>query len=111
MNPKIKTLGIVAAAALLVAPTTWAQTEKQIQIANQLVPQMVQKGVLRLEVDNRKAWVDPLVWATIDAQAKETLTNVIAIYCSEKYPTVDLFDKQSGKKLASYGPFQGFKIE
>ena len=82
---------------------------QQQEIAKALVSKLVERGVLRLDVDSRKGWIDPGFWALIDAETKEKMTMAIAIYCNPDYSVIDLYDKQTAKEVASYGPFQGFK--
>jgi hypothetical protein len=43
------------------------------------------------------------------AQQKENFTKGLAAYCHPEYPSIWILDKQSGRKLASYGPFRGFE--
>jgi len=78
----------------------------------------VQAAIEKLERDNllrlecgpdAKAWIAPVAWIGCDAQVKENLTKTLAAYCSPKYPSIWILDKQSGRKLASYGPFRGFE--
>jgi hypothetical protein len=73
------------------------------------VDELVRKGLLRVDTEGRQAWVDPGAWFGVDAETKENLSKAIGFYCSAEYPSVDIFDKQSGRKIASYGPFQGFR--
>jgi ABC-type transport system involved in multi-copper enzyme maturation permease subunit len=72
---------------------------------------MLKKGIL-LRIDRRagKAWIDPLAWARSNAQGKKSITSTIAIYCKLFFGGIDIYDAQSAKRLASYGPRQGIKI-
>jgi hypothetical protein len=45
----------------------------------------------------------------VAAQQKENFTKGLAAYCHSEYPSIWILDKQSGRKLASYGPFRGFE--
>jgi hypothetical protein len=99
---------LAAAATTVSAQSASAQ---QQQIANEIIPAMVKAGFLRVEAEDRKAWIASVYWERADAIGKENLTLAIAVYCHASNPTLDLYDKQSGRKLASYGPFQGFKVE
>lgn len=79
-----------------------------------LISRLLGKGYLVVEPEQRSASVDPIFWASIDAKAKKNLTISLANYCADEngtgYAEVDVYDKQSAKKIASYGPFQGFKV-
>lgn len=72
--------------------------------------ELIRQGILRVDAQQGRAWIDPWTWISIDAEAKENFTMGLAAYCNPEYPAIDILDKQSGRKLASYGPFQGFKI-
>ena len=71
------------------------------------------KGLLRLDCSSPegRAWIDPLLWAMNDASWKENVTRNLAAYCNPKYPSIYILDAQSGRELASYGPFEGFKAK
>ncbi len=78
--------------------------------AKATVALLLQKSELRIDLQSRKAWIDPTLWMTMDAFHKETITRMFALYCDSKYPSVTVYNKQSARELASYGPFQGFRI-
>jgi hypothetical protein len=78
--------------------------------AERIVNKMKADGVLRIDPEMRKAWIDSLLWIAGDAQFKENMTVALAEYCSPGNPSITIYDKQSGRELASYGPFQGFKV-
>jgi hypothetical protein len=70
-------------------------------------------GLLRLDCSrpDGRAWINPLLWATNDANWKENVTRNLAAYCHPKYPSIYILDAQSGRELASYGPLEGFKAK
>jgi hypothetical protein len=70
-------------------------------------------GLLRLDCSepDARAWINPLLWATNDARWKENVTRNLAAYCHPDFPSIYILDAQSGRELASYGPFQGFKAK
>ena len=37
------------------------------------------------------------------------MTKNLAAYCHPQHPSIWILDKQSGRKLASYGPSRGFE--
>ncbi|MHB8520712.1 MAG: hypothetical protein ACYDH9_08130 [Limisphaerales bacterium] len=71
------------------------------------------KGAIRVEKRLGQVWIEPSFWTGLDAQLKEGLAEKLAIYCLDDrtgdYLSVDIFDKQSAKKLASFTSFSGFK--
>ena len=75
------------------------------------IGKLQRQGLLRLdcsEVDTQ-AWISPTAWKRYDAWEKENLTKNLAAYCHPQSPSIWILDKQSGRKLASYGPFREFK--
>lgn len=75
------------------------------------IEKLQRKGLLRLDCSepDAKAWVSFIAWKRYDAWEKENLTKNLAAYCHPQSPSIWILDKQSGRKLASYGPFRGFK--
>jgi hypothetical protein len=68
------------------------------------------RGLLRLDCSepDAKAWIAPGAWKRYDAVEKEDVTKTLAAYCHPQSPSISILDKQSGRKLASYGPVRGF---
>jgi hypothetical protein len=84
--------------------------ERARQTVKQYVELMMKKGGLqKLDCDSHKAWLDPLLWYAADAQLKENMTRMIGIYCGGSRE-LEIYDAHSARKLASYGPWQGFKV-
>jgi hypothetical protein len=110
MKTKLLILVLISA-AFAGSVSAQSASDQQQKIANEVVSAMVKVGFLRVDTDLRKAWIASVAWESTDAIGKESLTFTIAVYCHASNPTLDLYDKQSGRKLASYGPFQGFKVE
>ena len=69
------------------------------------------RGLLRIDCSepDAKAWIVPAAWKRFDAQEKENMTKNLAAYCHPQHPSIWILDKQSGRKLASYGPSRGFE--
>ena len=108
----------VAAGIDAVAPTPKPKAspnpltdDPKYKSSEKVVKLMLKQGVLRrLEPQERKAWVDSITWVMLDAYNKEVVTRALAIYVSPAYPEIDVYDAQSARRIASYGPFQGFKV-
>jgi len=85
-------------------------TQKQINTLKNLET----KGLLSIEPDLNKAYIDPDLWSQMNAKLKEDFSASLAIYCGNKKGTrlywVEIYDKQSGKKLAKYSQTWGFKV-
>ena len=100
------------------AKTTAAATPQQTPI-NEVKPsrlvaaleKLQRQGLLRIDCSepDAKAWIVPAAWKRFDAQEKENMTKNLAAYCHPQHPSIWILDKQSGRKLASYGPFRGFE--
>ena len=75
------------------------------------IEKLQRQGLLRLDCSDpdAKGWISPMAWKRYDAWEKENLTRNLAAYCHPQSPSIWILDKQSGRKLASYGPFRGFK--
>jgi len=72
-----------------------------------------QEGELRIEYQLNRAYISPSLWLDMDAKAKEGISAALAVHCGTKKGTnanwVEIYDKQSGKKLAKYGVW-GFEV-
>lgn len=91
--------------------------------AEQLTPEqktflseLHEKEFLDLETQNHRAFVDPLLWFKMNAHEKEDFTATLAIACADQEQSkvgtfIDILDRQSGKKLASWSYLSGFKVE
>jgi len=75
------------------------------------IAKLQSKGLLRVDCiePDAKAWIAAGPWKTWDAQEKENVTKNLAAYCHPQHPSILIFDKQSGRKLASYGPSGRFE--
>lgn len=98
--------------------------EKAVEMA---VDSMIAKG-LDVKFTQKEVYLDPQVWATLDAEAKKNLTHVLGAYRNcvwlparvvdrkgrpvEKLDSfmVDLIDKRTGKTLSSIGIFRGYRV-
>ena len=76
------------------------------------IEKLQKRGLLRLDCSepDTKAWIAPAVWKRYDSVEKENVTKTLAAYCHPQSPSISILDKQSSRKLASYGPFPGFKL-
>ena len=100
------------------AETTAAATPHQTPM-NEVKPsrlvaaleKLQRQGLLRIDCSepDAKAWIVPAAWKRFDAQEKENMTKNLAAYCHPQHPSIWILDKQSGRRLASYGPFRGFE--
>jgi hypothetical protein len=76
------------------------------------IAKLQKRGLLRVDCiePDAKAWIAAGPWKRWDAQEKEKVTMNLAAYCHPQHPSIWIFDKQSGRKLASYGPVGRFEI-
>lgn len=76
-----------------------------------MLSDLERNDLLRVERNQQKVYVDIMLWVGMDAQRKETFTRMMAIECADSdYYTVEIYDKQSARKLADFGPFRGFNV-
>ena len=76
------------------------------------IEKLQRQGLLRVDCSEpeAKAWIVPKVWKGWDAEEKENVTKNLAAYCHPEHPFIWIFEMQSARKLASYGPFQRFEV-
>lgn len=76
------------------------------------ITKLQRQGLLRVDCiePDAKAWIAAGPWKGWDAQEKEKVTMNLAAYCHPQHPSIWILDKQSGRKLASYGPFGRFEV-
>jgi hypothetical protein len=80
------------------------------------VEELIARKLLKIEISTDKAWVSPSVWNSYNIEGKETFTFYCAQYIrykerSSNKPSLDLYDFNSGKKIAEYSPIWGFSVE
>jgi hypothetical protein len=120
----MKTSTILMAAAVIIAivlfnervdrvpaaKPTAAETAQRDQARADIaakVQMMVDKGgITKIDTDMHRAWIDPLLWVKSDAQMKQQITEMLAIYCGGR---IDLYNAQSARQVASYRLGDGFK--
>jgi hypothetical protein len=71
-------------------------------------------GLIRIDTGERKGWVDPTFWVSLDADKKEKLTELMAAKCGYankiNVSAIDLYDMQSARKIAAFDPLSGFEV-
>ena len=74
------------------------------------IEKLQKRGLLRVDCSepDSKAWIAPAAWKRYDAMEKADVTKTLAVYCHPQSPSISILDKQSGRKLGSYGPVRGF---
>jgi uncharacterized protein YaaW (UPF0174 family) len=100
----------IMSALLACSALAFDSTEKQIAIANEVVPQMIQEGVLRVDKGACKAWISPMLWMQFDATGKADAAAAIAVYCSARDPVIEIYDSQSARRLARWGWARGLEV-
>lgn len=75
---------------------------------------LVNEDLLKIEYNLNRIHISDILWNNIDYQAKKDFSASMAIYCGNKKMTylywVDIYSKDSGKKLAKFSQSYGFKI-
>lgn len=101
---------------LLISSISFAQQTKLDQKKVNAIETLVKQQLLKFNYELDKVYVAPSVWNQYNIDGKESFTKLCAIYLrykqNDRYnsPSLDLFDYNTGKKLASYGPILGFRI-
>ncbi|MCS6244665.1 MAG: hypothetical protein H2172_12500 [Opitutus sp.] len=78
-----------------------------------IVVQLQADGVVKIDVKLSKVWIDPIEWITVDAAGKQQLATLFAGYVWDANPdskSIEIFDKQSAKRLARFGRM-GFQAD
>jgi hypothetical protein len=75
------------------------------------IEKLRRQSLLRIDCSDpdAKAWISPMAWKRYDAWEKENLTRNLAAYCHPHSRSIWILDEHSGRKLASYDAFRGFK--
>lgn len=72
------------------------------------------EGYISIEAELNKVYISPDLWYGMDAKLKEDFAASLSIYCGNKKGTelywVEIYDKQSAKRLAKYSKSWGFDI-
>ncbi len=109
-----KAILITAFSICLVSLNSLAQSMDAKKI--EAIEELIASELLKIEISTDKAWVSPSVWNAYNIEGKETFTFYCAQYIrykerSSNKPSVDLYDFNSGKKIAEYSPIWGFSVE
>lgn len=80
----------------------------------ELIRQLQADKLIDIEANLNTVYIAPLMWAQIDAKAKEGFARSLAIHCGNTKGTntywVKILDKMTGIKLAEYSEVWGFKV-
>ncbi|MFN3802351.1 hypothetical protein [Belliella pelovolcani] len=101
---------------ILVSSISHAQEVKLDQNKINAIETLVKEKLLKFDYELDKVYVSPNVWSQYNVEGKETFTKLCAIYLRYKQndkknsPGLDLFDYNTGKKIATYGSIRGFRI-
>jgi hypothetical protein len=85
-------------------------TTEQVALLNDLQS----KGILSIEPQLNKAYINVSLWTAMDAKQKEDFSAAVSIYCANQKGTTaywaEIYDKQSGQKLAKWSQAYGFDV-
>lgn len=111
-----KLLCILLFASMLSVNEAYSQPVPQSTLNKEQVKfleKMISDGVLSFRFHSHEAYLSLFLWNDWSADTKESMVNAFAIYCaiknSEKVFGIDVFDKQSGKKIAKLDVW-GYKV-
>lgn len=122
MKTKIFILGVIC---LFLFSCDDAPSERQAEVKKasetidwkaigKSVADLTEMGLVKkIDMEARKTWVDTTQWNIINAEMKEGFAKTLALYCAHKSGDqtyfIDIYDWQSGKKIAKYDAW-GFKV-
>jgi len=97
-----------AAKKEIISQEAWAKIETAVNTS-------ISQGLIqKIDIEAGKAWIKEGVWDLSNAEVKENMTTILATYCAVKknqeYRSIEVIGWQSGKKLASYSSWSGFKV-
>ena len=74
----------------------------------------IAQGWIKVDVSKRALYISPTLWNSIDVQAKEGLGRIGAVRIAKELNIdlywCDLYDMNTGKKIATYSESWGFKM-
>lgn len=100
---------------IIIVPSVYAAdrvdlTQGQITLLNNLQ----NKGLLSIESNLNKAFINPSLWQNMKYNIKKDFAATLSIYCGNEKGTylywVKIYDQYSGKILAKYSRSWGFKV-
>jgi hypothetical protein len=87
----------------------YAELEKEV------IPNLYVSGLLKkLEPNVRRAYVNPILWNALNVDQKRFFSGCMADYVHKQTQwsaSIEVYDYQSGKKLAENDNVYGFKVE
>lgn len=117
-SPKLLYGGITLVFVIIIAICSSGNTSDKERVLRQdqidLLEKMNKEGYLKVEENLNRAYISSVIWNGLDAKGKEDFSAMIAIHCGNtkgnKLYWAEIFDKQSGKKLAKYSKSWGFEV-
>jgi hypothetical protein len=76
-----------------------------------LIEKLISQGYATVNVESQAVYLETSIWEGSDANVKQNLTEAFGKYIQQKNGGlfVEIYDKQSGKKLAKWGSSSGYK--
>jgi hypothetical protein len=116
---RIALRGAIALMVPLLLPTTgWSQTPDPIILSEQemkTIAVLLDKRQVRFDDAERIAYVDPGLWYAVDREQKKNLTILLARRLAAEnkvyFSAINIHSALTGRKLATYMMFEGFKME
>lgn len=89
-------------------------SEEVVSAAKSRVERWVSLNYVKIQSDD-KIYISPLLWDSVDIDGKKEVAYTLLVYTEVfqnkgAYSSVDFFDKQTGKEIASWSDFSGFEI-
>lgn len=89
--------------------------ERLAQNSVKVINSFIESGFIeKMKPELNKAYVDYVVWSSFNVEQKEKIAQNMAYYCGYKKGTnlywVEIYNYQSGKRIAKYSDAWGFKV-
>lgn len=96
-------------------PYSSKYSSQAVKTSSERVERWISLGYLKFE-SNYKAYISPELWNSVDFSGKQEVASTILIYTEvfedrEENSSLDFFDKQTGKEIASWSIWSGFEIK
>jgi hypothetical protein len=96
-------------------PYSSKYSSQSVKTSNERVERWISLGYLKLE-SNYKAYISPDLWNSVDINGKQEVASTILIYTEVfegrgENSSMDFYDKQTGKKIASWSIWSGLEME
>ena len=103
--------GLTVCAVVLVVSIAFAQKIELDKGQIDLINSLQNQKLIDIAPGGNQVYIDPGLWAQMDYKLKTNVASALAVYCSNRRDStsywLDIFDRQTGKKIAKYSQSMG----